>query len=173
MAPDMVSMPTNRMPKPMSTSPKARAVGCFLGRMLSARPRQAKIMPKSSFTESIREVTVVPMLAPMMTPTAWVRDSSPAFTKPTTITVVAEEDWITAVMPMPASTASTRLWVTIFRMFFRRFPAVRSSPSPIIFIPNRNRLRPPSRLNTFITDMRFPPAHSSSSHFKPNTLRLA
>ena len=55
MAPDMVSMPTNRMPKPMSTSPKARAVGCFLGRMLSARPRQAKIIPKSSFTESIRE----------------------------------------------------------------------------------------------------------------------
>ena len=53
---------------------------------------QAKIAPKSIFTDKRSDVVVVPMFAPMMTPTAWVRLSSPALTKPTTITVVAEED---------------------------------------------------------------------------------
>ena len=44
-----------------------------------------------SFMETSQDVTVVPMFAPMMTPTACVSDSTPALTKPTTITVVAEE----------------------------------------------------------------------------------
>ena len=40
---------------------------------------------------SSHAVTVVPTLAPMMTLMAWRRVISPEFTKPTTITVVAEE----------------------------------------------------------------------------------
>src|SRR5574344_2183099 len=39
-----------------------------------------------SFIDTIQAVIVVPTLAPMMTPTACTRDSTPALTKPTTIT---------------------------------------------------------------------------------------
>ena len=49
----------------------------------------------------IQAVTVVPTLAPMITLMAWRSVINPELTKPTTITVVAEEDWITAVTAMP------------------------------------------------------------------------
>ena len=49
-------------------------------------------------------VTVVPMFAPIMTPMAWARVRRPAFTKLTTMTVVADDDWITDVIPSPVST---------------------------------------------------------------------
>ena len=168
-ASDMVSMPTNSTPSPISTSPKAPAVVYFFGRKVSSRPTQAKIMPKSSFTDSISDVTVVPTFAPIITPTACVSDKRPAFTKPTTMTVVAEEDWITAVMATPASIASTRLCVTIPRIFFSRLPAARSSPSPMTFMPNRKRLSPPSRLMIFMTDMRYPSAHFLSLFTQTNS----
>ena len=42
--------------------------------------------------EIIHAVTVVPILAPIITPMDWDKVNSPAFTKLTTITVVAEED---------------------------------------------------------------------------------
>ena len=44
------------------------------------------------------------MLAPMMTPMACVSVSKPALTKLTTITVVADEDWITVVISKPVIT---------------------------------------------------------------------
>ena len=37
----------------------------------------------------IKAVTVDPILAPMITPTAWRRDNIPALTRPTVITVMA------------------------------------------------------------------------------------
>ena len=40
----------------------------------------------------IHAVTVVPIFAPIIKPTAWDRCMIPEFTKPTTITVVADED---------------------------------------------------------------------------------
>ena len=42
--------------------------------------------------DKIQEVTQVPRLAPIITPTACPSVIRPEFTKPTTITVVAEED---------------------------------------------------------------------------------
>ena len=42
--------------------------------------------------ETIHAVTVVPILAPMITPIACTKVSKPALTKLTTITVVADED---------------------------------------------------------------------------------
>ena len=47
---------------------------------------------------------VVPILAPMIIHTAWRRVIMPELTKPTTITEVAEEDWMMAVTPVPRST---------------------------------------------------------------------
>ena len=42
--------------------------------------------------ETSQAVTVVPMFAPIMTPIAWANVKRPAFTKLTTITVVADDD---------------------------------------------------------------------------------
>ena len=72
---------------------------------------RAKMGPGSNLIDRSREVTVVPMFAPMITPTDWARVSNWAFTKPTTITVVAPEDWMTAVTQMPVSMAITRFRV--------------------------------------------------------------
>ena len=41
------------------------------------------------------------MLAPMMIPMAWATFIIPEFTNPTTMTVVAEEDWMMAVTAVP------------------------------------------------------------------------
>jgi hypothetical protein len=42
--------------------------------------------------DTIQAVVVVPILAPMITPIAWVKERRPAFTKETSITDTAEED---------------------------------------------------------------------------------
>ena len=47
--------------------------------------------------------SVVPMLAPMMTLTAGRNPRTPAFTRPTTMTVMAVLDWMTPVMRVPAA----------------------------------------------------------------------
>ena len=92
----------------------------------------------------IQEVTVVPMLAPMMIPTACFRLIIPELTNPTTITVVAEEDWITPVTTAPMSTAFNGLLVSFSRMRSNRPPDARDSPSPNRFIPYRNNASPPT-----------------------------
>ena len=62
------------------------------------------------------------------------------------MTVVAEEDWITAVMTAPTSTPRIRLAVSFSRMLFMRLPAAASRPELIICMPCRNSARPPNRL---------------------------
>ena len=152
-APDMVFMPMNRMPKPIVMVPNCLAVLYLSGRFERISPRNVKMAAKSICTDSSSDVTVVPMFAPIITPTACVRDISPALTKPTTMTVVAEEDCTTAVMVMPASMARKRLPVTMPSSFFSRVPAAFSSASPISCIPNRNSPSPPNRDKTFIIVM--------------------
>ena len=95
--------------------------------------------------EIIHAVTVVPMLAPMMTPMDCASVISPAFTKLTTITVVALDDWMSAVMSTPVSTPITRFLVIAARILRRRSPANFSKPSDIVFIPKRNNAREPTR----------------------------
>ena len=98
-------------------------------------------------------VTVVPMLAPMITPMDWDIDMSPEVMKPTTSTVVTDEDWITAVTKAPVMTAANRLAVSAPRIPRMRSPATALSDSVIRSIPYRNRASPPSnpiaRVNTW------------------------
>ena len=65
-------------------------------------PRLNEPPPKER--AKIHAVTVVPILAPMMTPMALARDSRPALTKLTSINVVAVEDWTRAVTTIPVRT---------------------------------------------------------------------
>ena len=91
----------------------------------------------------IQLVTVVPTLLPMMMPMAWCSSMMPLLTKPTTITVVALEDWITAVTPRPRKKPLSGLSVSLLRIFCSWPPACFSRALPMMSMPNRNRARPP------------------------------
>ena len=90
-------------------------------------------------------VMVVPILAPKITPVACARSMIPALIKPMTMTVVAEEDWITTVTNTPSRKPIIRFRVSFSSKSFIRDPAAISRPSPMYFIPNRNAPSPPSR----------------------------
>jgi hypothetical protein len=81
----------------------------------------------------------------MITPMDWVSVSRPAFTKLTTITVVAEDDWIRAVINTPVNTPVTLFVVMAVRIFRKLSPANFCNPSLIIFIPYRKRPKEPIR----------------------------
>ena len=74
-------------------------------------------------SEVIHAVSVVPMFAPMMTPIAFPRVSRPAFTKLTTMMVVAEEDCTRQVTTVPVSTRLNALEVILAMKALRRSPA--------------------------------------------------
>ncbi len=87
---------------------------------------------------------MVPILAPKITPAAWYRFISPAFTKLTTMAVQAEEDWMIPVNTMPTSIPEKRLVVKISRIRRSFAPATFSMESLITRIPNRNSPKPPA-----------------------------
>lgn len=84
---------TINIPTPMMAITGAKEVG-----FKSCTKKLELLMPA---VERIQDVTVVPMLAPIMIPTACSSFIMPEFTKPTTITVVAEEDWSPPLHPVP------------------------------------------------------------------------
>jgi len=106
--------------------------GRAMARSGRAKAAMSTLNPK---IEIIHAVTVVPILAPMMTLMDSARVNSPALTKLTTITVVAEEDWIRAVINTPVNTPVTRLVVIAVRILRNLSPATFCKPSLIIFMP--------------------------------------
>ena len=89
-------------------------------------------------------VTVVPMLAPMMMPMAWESCMMPELTRPTTMTVVPELDWMSAVMTAPRATARQVDEVSFCRMLSILPPAYFSSPVPMMDMPYKTAPgRPP------------------------------
>ena len=77
---------------------------------------------ETSSVRSQRE-SVVPTFAPKTTATPCSSVITPEFTKPTTMTVVAVELWMTHVTPTPASSARKRLSATEEIQRLRRAPA--------------------------------------------------
>ena len=145
----MASMPNIRMAKPARMVPTFFRRSLFPAVMVSITPTAARmgekelgfksfssrLLPSMPTRDSIQEVTVVPMLAPMMMPTACCKFIMPELTKPTTMTVVAEEDWITAVTIRPNSTAMIFFFVSFSRICSSRPPESITSPSPMADIP--------------------------------------
>ena len=66
------------------------------------------------------------------------------------MTVVAEEDWMTAVMAAPTRTPRNRLVVSFSRILFILLPAAASRPVLIICIPIKKSASPPRRLNMIL-----------------------
>ena len=86
----------NSNAKPKISSPSARRSACLLKINGSVNPIKGTASTLMSTlkpsNEMIHAVTVVPMLAPIITPAACSNVRRPAFTKLTTMTLVAEED---------------------------------------------------------------------------------
>ena len=110
--------------------------------------RTNKLLLSMPPRDRIHAVIVVPMLAPMITWIAWRRVIRPELTKPTTITVEAEELWMTAVTPMPVNRPATLPVVSLASRVRRLLPARRSRDSPMSCMPKRNKQSPPMRDNT-------------------------
>ena len=102
-------------------------------------------------------VTVVPMLAPKMTATAWGSSSSPALTNPMTMTVVAELLCTTAVTTIPASAPVSGVRVRAANARRSRSPAACCSASLIRSIPNRNSASPPNSGKIPVLSVILPP----------------
>ena len=116
-APDMEDMPYISTAKPSRISPTWRLLALWLNirrmmPMTATTPVMTSVLnscttplpPSRDDRHKIQPVTLVPKIAPMMTPMAWRTFIMPELTKPTPITEVAEEDWMTAVTPVPSST---------------------------------------------------------------------
>ena len=84
---------------------------------------KAEILNEKPRRETIQAVTVVPMFAPKIIPIDCVKERICAFTKLTTITVVALDDWIIAVTKRPVKTAVNRFPDTTLNNFWSLFPA--------------------------------------------------
>ena len=82
-------------------------------------------------------------MAPIIIPMACASFIIPEFTNPTTITVVAEEDWITAVTTVPNRIPFIRLEVSRPKMVSSLLPATFFIESPISDMPNRKNASPP------------------------------
>ena len=180
-APDMASMPNISTAKPSSASPVSFFLG-LLTNMYKTMPITAnmgvkdvglrsvmmRLVPSMPVRDSIHAVTVVPTFAPMMTYSACESAITPELTKPTSMTVVAEEDWITAVTHSPSKKPLSGLEVSRPRMVLSLLPARRSSASPIRFMPKRNSASPPSNVSTFCIDIcRNSPISGSSVVVEP------
>ena len=116
----------------------ASSIGRLKPPALSPRPKRVMI----------HAVTVVPMLAPMMTATAPASDSRPALTKLTTITVVADELWMAAVTAVPVRMPLSGLPVKRLSTALILLPAIFCNPSLISFMANRNTASAPAKLMT-------------------------
>ena len=154
--PDIVSMPNMSVAKPSSTMPvsflrlsrlniyiiipTSASTGVKELGLRSCTHSASPLMPPRLRSQA---VTVVPMFAPMMTPIACRRVMSPEFTKPTTMTVVADELWMIEVITRPVRKPVRGLPVILLSVVRRRLPARRSSAWPITFMPKRNRHSPP------------------------------
>ena len=103
------------------------------------------------WSATICAVTVVPMLAPMMIAVACLRVMTPALTKPTTMTVVADELWMIAVTPVPTAIPAKRLELILLKTFFSLLPAMDSRFSLMILSAIKNTPKPPSKVSIIST----------------------
>ncbi len=146
----MMLSPMNRIPKPKITSP-IFLIPCLLQNMTITTPIMTINGAMSDRLNAMScPVIVVPIFAPKITPDACIRFISPEFTKLTTITVVALEDWMIAVNTIPTIIPINRFLVKNSSMLRIFAPAAFSSPSLIIFIPYRKNPSPPSSIKIVV-----------------------
>ena len=147
MEPLIIFIPRKSMPRPVIILPT-----CFIFSFFANIIKAAPINTNSGATSPIPTASrtpfiVAPILAPIIMPTVCERVIRPEFTKPTSITVVADDDWISAVIKVPIITPLNVVEVNFSISLFIFSPAAASRPLLIRFIPNKNIPRPPRRPN--------------------------
>ncbi len=148
---DIISIPINKIPSPAIIVPNASNF-LLLKKTIKATPANAITGANAVISIAINwPVIVVPILAPIITQTAFSNLINPALTKPTVITVVADDDWITAVIIAPTPTPKKRLVVSFSKILFILFPAANSKPFDIIVIPYKNNAKPPNIVNKSVS----------------------
>ena len=147
-ASDMSSMPYISTAKPTMMEPALRRRS-LLETMMRRMPTKATTGEKDSGFRSlshtvslsmpardkIQAVSVVPMLEPMITPMVCPSSIMPEFTRPTSITVIAEEDWMAMVMPAPNRRLLKGLEVILFSNRSSLPPAIFSRLLDMVFMP--------------------------------------
>ena len=107
-----VPSPRNRNATPKRKSPITRRFFMYIKMMPMKKAGYTKsVMLNENPRLIIHAVTVVPMLAPIITEMAWIRVNSPALTNETVISVVAVELCTAAVTATPVSIPVKRLVV--------------------------------------------------------------
>ena len=151
----MACMPNISTAKPMRISPMC-TLDCFLQNMRRMMPITATTPvrvavesrdtqpepPSRADRQMIQPVTLVPRMAPMMMPMACLTFIMPELTKPTTMTEVAEEDWMMAVTPVPNRTPLMGLPESLYSTSSSLLPATFFRPSPMRVMPKRKRATP-------------------------------
>ena len=146
---DIMVIPCMRIAKPRSIEPISLFF-CFLAAMMRIIPMRATMSEKQeglrSFntilspesmpaSDRIHAVSVVPISDPKITPTVWGSSIMPELTKPTSMTVIAEDDWMAIVMMAPIVRPLNLLSVALLRSFSSLPPAVFLRESDKSFIP--------------------------------------
>ena len=85
--------------------------------------------------DSSHAVSVVPILEPIITPMVCRSSITPEFTRPTSITVIAEEDWMAMVIPAPSKRLLIGLEVMRLSSFSSLPPAIFSRLLDITVMP--------------------------------------
>lgn len=75
------------------------------------------------------------MFEPMMTPIVCPSCMIPELTRPTSMTVMADEDWMAMVMTAPSAMPAKRFFVIVLRERSSEPPASLPSPPDITFMP--------------------------------------
>ena len=147
-APSIANIPVKRTPKPSRMIPmffcrsrladmkkRMPTIIASGARDLGFRSMRKKLSVCRSLRRRMCAVIVVPMFAPMMTPMALRSLRTCALTRPTTMTVVAEEDWMAAVTSAPSATPLITVSVIFSSVRSRRPPDARSRPDASIDMP--------------------------------------
>ena len=94
-----------------------------------------KFSPCTPVRLKSHEVSVVPTFEPIIMPKVSPKASMPEFTRPTSITVIAEDDCMAMVMPAPRKKLAKGFLATFLKSFSSFPPDMLSSPPDIIDIP--------------------------------------
>ena len=155
----IIIMPVNRTENPTKIRPISLVLLCLAvmiimipmrantgendSGLMSFRKTLSPLMPDSASSQTVK---VVPMLEPMRMPMVCPSCIMPELTKPTNMTVTAEEDCTAAVMPTPNSRLFHLFEVIFCRITSSLPPASFSKPEDMTFMPYKKNARPPNRV---------------------------
>ena len=176
----ITTMPYMSMVKPTSTVPMLFCLS-FLPTIIITTPMMARMGEKfSGFSifshilplwmperERIHAVSVVPILAPKMTYSVWPNFIMPELTRPTSITVTAEEDCTAMVMAAPSSILTSGLAVIVFSSCSSFPPAIFSRLLDMTLMPNRKKARPSTSRSSAKISMFLSPPGFARPFFQP------